>query len=49
MIVPPLEEKEPEHWVACIKQLPSRVTWSEQQAAGATKPPERIVPVRVTA
>jgi len=49
VIVPPLEEKEPEHWVACIKQLPTRVTWPEQQAAGATMPPERIVPVRVSA
>jgi oligopeptide/dipeptide ABC transporter ATP-binding protein len=49
VIVPPLELKEPDHWVACIKQLPTRVTWAEQQSAGATKPPERIVPVRVTA
>jgi oligopeptide/dipeptide ABC transporter ATP-binding protein len=45
-IVPPLELKEPHHWAACIKQLPTRITWAEQQAAGATKGPERIVPVR---
>jgi oligopeptide/dipeptide ABC transporter ATP-binding protein len=44
-IVPPLELKEPNHWAACIKQLPTRITWAEQQAAGATKAPERIVPV----
>jgi oligopeptide/dipeptide ABC transporter ATP-binding protein len=49
VIVPPLELKEPDHWAACIKQLPTRITWTEQQAAGATKPPERIVPVRAIA
>ena len=49
VIVPPLELKEPDHWAACIKQLPTRITWPEQQAAGATKPPERIVPVRARA
>ena len=49
VIVPPLELKEPHHWAACIKQLPTRVSWEEQQAAGATKPPERIVPIRATA
>jgi oligopeptide/dipeptide ABC transporter ATP-binding protein len=43
-IVPPLEEKEPGHWVACIKQTPTRITWAEQQAAGGTQPPERIIP-----
>lgn len=42
-IVPPLELKEPNHWAACIKQLPTRITWAEQQAVGATKAPERIV------
>ncbi|HEX6967132.1 MAG TPA: oligopeptide/dipeptide ABC transporter ATP-binding protein [Gemmatimonadaceae bacterium] len=41
-IVPPLEEKEPGHWVACIKQAPTRISWAEQQAAGGTKPPERV-------
>ena len=45
-IVPPLELKEPNHWAACIKQLPTRITWAEQQAVGATKVAERIVPVR---
>ena len=49
VIAPPLELKEPDHWAACIKQLPTRVSWEEQQAAGATRPPERIVPIRATA
>src|SRR3569833_2333625 len=40
-IVPPLEEKAPGHWVACIKQPPTGVEWPVQQAAGGTKPPER--------
>jgi oligopeptide/dipeptide ABC transporter ATP-binding protein len=44
-IVPPLEEKTPGHWVACIKQPPSSVDWSVQQAAGATRRPERFLPV----
>jgi oligopeptide/dipeptide ABC transporter ATP-binding protein len=44
-LVPPLEEKAPGHWVACIKQPPSRVDWSAQQDAGGTKPPERYLPV----
>ena len=44
-IVPPLEEKEPGHWVACIKQAPTAVAWAEQQAAGGTKPPERFIPL----
>ena len=44
-LVPPLEEKAPGHWVACIKQPPSGVSWAEQQAAGGTKPPERYLPV----
>jgi oligopeptide/dipeptide ABC transporter ATP-binding protein len=48
-IVPPLELKEPNHWAACIKQMPTQITWAEQQAAGATNTPERIVPVRDTA
>lgn len=46
VILPPLELKEPNHWAACIKQLPTRISWAEQQAAGATKPPERVVPIR---
>ncbi|HEX6534895.1 MAG TPA: ABC transporter ATP-binding protein [Gemmatimonadaceae bacterium] len=44
-IVPPLEEKEPGHWVACIKQMPTKVSWAEQQAAGGTQPPERFIPL----
>jgi oligopeptide/dipeptide ABC transporter ATP-binding protein len=44
-IVPPLEEKEPGHWVACIKQAPTAISWAEQQAAGATWPAERFVPL----
>jgi oligopeptide/dipeptide ABC transporter ATP-binding protein len=49
VIVPPLELKEPNHWAACIKQLPTRISWEEQQAAGATRPPERFVPIRAIA
>ncbi|MDB4875418.1 MAG: oligopeptide/dipeptide transporter, ATPase subunit, partial [Gemmatimonadetes bacterium] len=44
-IVPPLEEKAAAHWVACIKQPPTGVEWSVQQAAGGTKPPSRYLPV----
>ncbi len=44
-VVPPLEEKAPGHWVACIKQPPTTVEWPVQQAAGGTKPPERYLPV----
>jgi oligopeptide/dipeptide ABC transporter ATP-binding protein len=44
-IVPPLEEKAPGHFVACIKQPPTGVEWSVQQAAGATKPPTRYLPI----
>ena len=44
-IVPPLEEKAPGHWAACIKQTPTGVSWAEQQAAGGTNPPERYMPV----
>ena len=47
-IVPPLEEKAPGHFVACIKQPPTRVEWSVQQAAGGTRPPERYLPVLAT-
>jgi len=43
-LVPPLEEKAPGHWAACIKQLPTQVSWAQQQEAGATMPPERYVP-----
>jgi oligopeptide/dipeptide ABC transporter ATP-binding protein len=47
-IVPPLEEKTPGHWVACIKQPPTGVEWGVQQAAGGTKPPSRYLPVVAT-
>jgi oligopeptide/dipeptide ABC transporter ATP-binding protein len=43
-IVPPLELKAPGHWAACIKQPPTSVDWGQQQAAGGTRPPERIIP-----
>jgi oligopeptide/dipeptide ABC transporter ATP-binding protein len=44
-IRPPLETKAEGHLVACIKQPPTRVSWEEQQAAGATRAPERYVPL----
>ena len=44
-IVPPLEEKAPGHWVACIKQTPSTVSWEAQQTAGGTKRPEFFLPL----
>ena len=44
-IVPPLEEKAPGHWVACIKQTPSIVSWEAQQTAGGTKRPEFYLPL----
>ena len=44
-IVPPLEEKAPAHFVACIKQTPTAVSWEQQKAAGATRPPERYLPL----
>ncbi len=44
-IVPPLEEKAPGHFAACIKQPPTTVDWSMQEAAGATQRPERYLPV----
>jgi oligopeptide/dipeptide ABC transporter ATP-binding protein len=43
-IVPPLEEKAPGHWAACIKQPPSSVSWEQQREAGGTKPPEFFLP-----
>jgi len=45
VLVPPLEEKAPGHWVACIKQPPTGVDWSIQKAAGGTNPPARYLPV----
>jgi oligopeptide/dipeptide ABC transporter ATP-binding protein len=44
-IVPPLEEKAPGHWVACIKQPPTNVSWDAQRAAGGTRKPERHLPL----
>ncbi len=44
-IVPPLEEKAPGHWAACIKQPPTTIDWAQQQAAGGTRAPERFLPV----
>jgi oligopeptide/dipeptide ABC transporter ATP-binding protein len=44
-IVPPLEEKAPGHLAACIKQVPSTVSWEVQRAAGGTRAPERYLPV----
>ncbi len=47
-IVPPLEEKAPGHWAACIKQPPTGVDWSVQRAAGGTNRPERFLPIRIS-
>jgi oligopeptide/dipeptide ABC transporter ATP-binding protein len=44
VIVPPLEEKAPGHWAACIKQPPTTVSWETQRAAGATNPPDFFLP-----
>jgi oligopeptide/dipeptide ABC transporter ATP-binding protein len=44
-IVPPLEEKAPGHFVACIKQTPTKITWEEQKQAGGVHPPERYLPL----
>lgn len=43
-IIPPLEQKGDGHFVACIKQPPTQVSWEQQQEAGGTKPPERYLP-----
>jgi oligopeptide/dipeptide ABC transporter ATP-binding protein len=43
-IVPPLEEKAPGHWVACIKQTPTAVSWEIQKQNGATLEPDRYIP-----
>jgi oligopeptide/dipeptide ABC transporter ATP-binding protein len=43
-IVPPLEQKTPGHWAACIKQPPTSVSWDAQRAAGGTNPPEFFLP-----
>jgi oligopeptide/dipeptide ABC transporter ATP-binding protein len=44
VIVPPLEEKAPGHWAACIKQPPTMVSWEDQRAAGGTNPPDFFLP-----
>ena len=44
-IVPPLEEKAPGHFAACIKQTPTTITWEEQKQAGGVHPPERYLPL----
>jgi oligopeptide/dipeptide ABC transporter ATP-binding protein len=44
-IVPPLEEKTPGHFAACIKQPPTTVTWEQQKEAGGVHPPERYLPL----
>ncbi|HVZ77439.1 MAG TPA: oligopeptide/dipeptide ABC transporter ATP-binding protein [Gemmatimonadaceae bacterium] len=44
-IVPPLEEKAPGHFVACIKQAPTAVSWEQQREAGGTTQPGRYLPV----
>jgi len=44
-IVPPLEEKAPGHFAACIKQPPTTITWEEQKQAGGIHPPERYLPL----
>ena len=43
-IVPPLEEKAPGHWAACIKQPPTTVSWEAQKEAGGTNPPDFFLP-----
>ncbi|HUQ98177.1 MAG TPA: oligopeptide/dipeptide ABC transporter ATP-binding protein [Gemmatimonadaceae bacterium] len=44
-IVPPLEEKAPGHFAACIKQPPTTVSWEQQKAAGGVHPPEKYLPL----
>jgi len=44
-IVPPLEEKTPGHFAACIKQPPTTVSWERQKEAGGVHPPERYLPL----
>jgi oligopeptide/dipeptide ABC transporter ATP-binding protein len=44
-IVPPLEEKAPAHFVACIKQPPTTIDWEQQKEAGGVRPPERYLPL----
>jgi len=44
-VVPPLEEKAPGHFAACIKQPPTKISWEEQKQAGGVHPPERYLPL----
>jgi len=44
-IVPPLEEKTPGHFAACIKQPPTTVSWEQQREVGGVHPPERYLPL----
>ncbi|HEX6251684.1 MAG TPA: ABC transporter ATP-binding protein [Gemmatimonadaceae bacterium] len=44
-IVPPLEEKAPGHFAACIKQPPTQVSWEQQREAGGEHPPDRYLPI----
>jgi hypothetical protein len=44
-IVPPLEEKTPGHFAACIKQPPTIVSWEQQKESGGVHPPERYLPL----
>jgi oligopeptide/dipeptide ABC transporter ATP-binding protein len=44
-IVPPLEEKAPGHFAACIKQPPTTITWEQQKQVGGVHPPERYLPL----
>ncbi len=44
VIIPPLEEKAPGHWAACIKQPPTTVSWESQKAVGGTNPPDFFLP-----
>ncbi|GAC1411432.1 MAG: dipeptide ABC transporter ATP-binding protein [Gemmatimonadaceae bacterium] len=44
-IIPPLEEKTPGHFAACIKQPPTIVSWDQQKEAGGVHPPERYLPL----
>ena len=48
-LVPPLESKGDDHLAACIKQLPTSIDWPAQQAAGATRPAERYLPLAAIA
>jgi oligopeptide/dipeptide ABC transporter ATP-binding protein len=45
VINPPLEEKAPGHYAACIKQPPTVIQWQKQVEAGGVNPPEPYFPV----